>query len=201
MPSFFLIAKQPVLLCGNLLCMRIALVVLVMIIGSALKAQTVLPGSFMDYTYRGTLAHNIPVQDSLTKKKWSFNKYTGLSASYSFFKGGSASVIAAPIGLQVNRQLTNNLYAFAGVSVAPAFINFNSNTFLSSDFSKANPGNNYLHSNSFGMYSRAELGLMYVNPERTFSISGSIGVERSSSPVFYYPVNSTKQNNVVSPNR
>jgi hypothetical protein len=181
--------------------MRITLVLIVMIIGSALKAQTVLPASFMDYTYRGTYAHNIPLQDSLSKKKWSFSKYTGLSASYSFFKGGSASVIAAPISFQVNRQLTNNLYAFAGVSVAPAFINFNSNTFLSSDFSKANPNNSFLHSNSFGMYSRAELGLMYVNPERTFSISGSIGVERSSSPVFYYPVNTPRQNNVGTTNR
>src|SRR3954471_17592936 len=178
--------------------MRIVLLLIVMMIAAVVKAQAVLPGSFMDYNYRGTFAHNIPLQDSASKKKWSFSKYASLSASYSFFKGGSASVIAAPIGLQVNRQLTNNLYAFAGVSVAPAFINFNSNAFLTSDFSKANPGNTFLHSNSFGMYSRAELGLMYVNPERTFSISGSIGVERSSSPVFYYPVNTPRQNNIGS---
>src|SRR5438309_9889860 len=117
--------------------MRIILVMLIMMVAAAVKAQTVLPGSFMDYTYRGMFAHNIPVRDSLSKSKWSFSKYTGLSASYSFFKGGSASIIAAPIGLQLNRQLTNNVYAFAGVSVAPAFINFNSNTFLTSDFSKA----------------------------------------------------------------
>jgi len=181
--------------------MRLILVLTVIMMAATSKAQTVLPGSFMDYTYRGTPAQNIPVQDSLSKKKWSFSKYTGLSASYSFFKGGSASIIAAPIGLQLNRQLTNNLYAFAGVSIAPAFINFNSNTFLSSDFSKANPGNTFLHSNSFGMYSRAELGLMYVNPERTFSISGSIGVERSSSPVFYYPMNTTRQSPAVSQNK
>jgi len=173
----------------------------VMIIASAVKAQTILPGSFMDYTYRGTFAHNIPVQDSLSKNKWSFSKYTGLSASYSIFKGGSASVFAAPIGLQLNRQLTSNLYAFAGVSVAPAFINFNSNTFLNSNFTKANPNNAFLHSNNFGMYSRAELGLMYVNPERTFSISGSIGVERSDYPVFYTPVNTTKQTQAISSNR
>jgi hypothetical protein len=181
--------------------MRIVLVLVIMMVASALKAQMVLPGSFMDYSYRGSFANNIPVKDSLSKSKWSFSKYTSLSASYSFFKGGSASVIAAPIGLQLNRQLSNNVYAFAGVSIAPAFINFNSNTFLTSDFNKANPGNTFLHSNSFGMYSRAELGLMYVNPERTFSISGSIGVERSSTPVFYYPSNTTRQNNGVVPNR
>jgi len=199
--AFFLITQQPVLLWCNILRMRIILVLVVMIFASAVKAQTILPGSFMDYTYRGTFAHNIPVQDSGSQKKWSFSKYTGLSASYSFFKGGSASVIAAPIGLQVSRRLTNNVYAFAGVSVAPAFINFNSNNFLSSNFNKANPGNTFLHTNSFGIYSRAEVGLMYVNPERTFSISGSIGIERSSTPAFYYPMNTTRQNNIVAPNR
>ena len=180
--------------------MRIGLVLIVMMFAAGIKAQTVLPGSFMDYAYRGTFAHNIPLQDSGSKKKWSFSKYTGLSAGYSFFKGGSASVIAVPIGLQLNRQLTNNLYAFAGISVAPAFINFNS-TFLSSDFNKTGANNTFLHTNNLGMYSRAEIGLMYVNSERTFSISGSIGVERSSSPVFYYPMNTTKQNNTVVPNR
>jgi hypothetical protein len=167
---------------------------------AVVKAQTVLPGSFMDYTYRGVFTHNIPVQDSGSQKKWSFSKYTGLSASYSFFKGGSASVIAAPMGLQLNRQLTNNLYAFAGVSVAPAFINFNS-AFLSSDFNKTTANNAFLHTSSFGMYSRAEVGLMYVNPEKTFSISGSVGIERSSSPVFYYPMNATRQNPAIVPNR
>jgi len=180
--------------------MRMILVSIVMMIASVVKAQTILPGSFIDYSYRGALAHAIPLQDSGSKKKWSFSKYSVLSASYTFFKGGSASVIAAPIGLQVNRRLTNNLYAFAGVSVAPAFINFN-NVLLPSYFNKTGTNNSFLHANNFGMYSRAELGLMYVNPERTFSISGSIGVERSSYPVFYYPMNPIRQNNVVYPNR
>jgi len=172
---------------------------MITVLGTAVKAQAILPGSFMDYSYRGTFARNIPVQDSLSKKKWSFSKYTGLSASYSFFKGGSASVIAAPIGLQVNRRLTNNLYAFAGVSVAPAYIHFNS-AFLPTDVTKNPANNSFLRGNNFGMYSRAEIGLMYVNPERTFSISGSIGVERSSTPVFYSPVNTTRQKPVTSPN-
>ncbi|TKK66939.1 hypothetical protein FC093_15675 [Ilyomonas limi] len=178
--------------------MRIVLVLIIMMVAAVVKAQAVLPGSFIDYTYRGTFAHNIPLQDSSSKKKWSFSKYTGLSASYSFFKGGSASVIAAPLGLQINRQLTNNVYAFAGVSVAPAYINFN-NAFLPSGFNKTTANNTLLRSNNFGLYSRAEVGLMYVNPEKTFSVSGSIGIERSSSPVFYYPTNAIRQNNIVSP--
>ena len=49
---------------------------------------------------------------------------------------------------------------------------------------------------SVGLYSRAELGLQYINDERTFSISGSIGVERSSYPVL--PYNNTRTNHVMS---
>lgn len=163
-------------------------------------AQTALPGSFMDYAYGRTFTHNIPLADSSAKNQWLFSKYTALSASYSFFKGGSASVIAAPVGLQLSRKLTNNLYAFAGVSAAPAYIRFNG-AMLPSDFIKNNTNNFFLQTNSFGIYSRAELGLMYINPEKTFSISGSIGVERSSYPAFYTPVNTAPQNNVITPNR
>lgn len=162
---------------------------------ASLKAQTIVPGSFMDYNYRENIAHAMPTQNN--GKKWSFSKYTALSASYSFFKGGSASVFAVPVGVQVNRQLTNTIYAFAGIAAAPAFISFN-NAFLSSDVNKINPNSSFLHTNSFGMYSRAELGLMYVNPEKTFSISGSIGVERSSSPALFYAAPNIQSNNTVS---
>jgi len=41
---------------------------------------------------------------------------------------------------------------------------------------------------SFGINSRVDIGLMYINDARTFSISGSIGVERAAYPV-YYPSN------------
>ncbi len=131
--------------------MRIMLILISLAFALVIKAQSIVPGSFMDYSYRGLTALNLQVKDSSAKKKWSFSKYTGLSASYSFFRGGSASVVAAPMGLQLNRQLTNNLYAFAGVMVAPAYINFNS-PFLSSEFAKGNGGNSFLRSNSFGMY-------------------------------------------------
>jgi hypothetical protein len=39
----------------------------------------------------------------------------------------------------------------------------------------------------FGLNSRVDIGLMYINDARTFSISGSIGVERGTYPV--YPSN------------
>ncbi len=168
-----------------------------MIVAATAKAQTVLPGNLMDYTQRGWM-HSLPMHDSSYHKKWSFSKYAGLSAGYSFFRGGSAMVVAAPLSLQVNRRLTNNLYAFAGVSVAPAYLYFNS-AFLPADLTKFNTNNSL--SRSFGMYSRAELGLMYINDAKTFSISGSIGIEKSNAPYFYNPVNTNRQSPVVSPNR
>ena len=103
------------------------------------SAQSYYPGSFinngMNNGLRGNLATNIHLNDSSLKKKWFISKYSGISTSFSFFKGGSATVISAPMGLQLNRTLNNNLYAFAGVSVAPAYVNFNS-SFMNAGFSK-----------------------------------------------------------------
>ena len=127
-------------------------------------------------------------------------KRSGLSTSFTFFKGGNATIVAAPLGLQLNRRLNDNLYAFANVSVAPAYINFN-RSFINTDFNKANQSNPF-RSNSFGMYSSASLGLMYINDNKTFSISGSLSVEKNNSPLLpYYPINNTKPSTVISPNR
>lgn len=105
-----------------------------------------------------------------------------------FFKGGNATIFSAPLGLQLNRRLNNNLFAFAGVSAAPSYVNFNS-SFMNADFNKMN-ANSSFKSSALGIYSRAELGLQYINDARTFSISGSIGVERSSfSMPMYIPSN------------
>ena len=57
---------------------------------------------------------------------------------------------------------------------------------------KMNPGFTQFSSKGFGMSSRVEGGLMYVNDERTFSISGSIAVERNSYP--FYPSNRPNTN-------
>ena len=119
-------------------------------------------------------------------QKWYVTKYTGVSAGFGFFNGGSATVVSAPIGLQVNRQITNNLIAFAGAYVAPTFYSFN-NTFANPNFNKSYPGNNF-NQYGFGINPGLRMGLMYVNDARTFSISGSINVERSSYPYPAYPV-------------
>ena len=136
--------------------MRTILVLFVLIFSIALKAQTILPLSFIDYTQRQTLSNNIHLNGITPNKKWSLSKYSGVSTSFNFFRGGNATVIAAPLGLQVNRRLNNNLYAFAGVSVAPAYINFN-NSFLIANGNKTGMGNTMFNSNGFGMYSSAPI--------------------------------------------
>jgi len=120
------------------------------------------------------------------RKKWFVTKYAGISSGFVAFHGGSGTFLSAPVGLQINRQLTNNVVAFAGVSVAPSFFHYN-NAFYQPGINK---NNGFMNASNLGIYSAAQMGLMYINDERTFSISGSIGVGRSSynsrSP-FYGP--------------
>ncbi|HRI19592.1 MAG TPA: hypothetical protein PLA68_01505 [Panacibacter sp.] len=181
--------------------MRTIILIAVILFVTAVKAQSILPLNFLDYTNMHAFANNIHSNNSIAKKKWTFSSYSGMSAGFASFKGGNATIVNVPIGLQLNRRLTNNLYAFANVSVAPAYVNFN-RSFITADINKINQNNGFARGNSFGMYSSASLGLMYINNEKTFSISGSISVERSSYPLLpYYPSNYTRPNAVISPNR
>lgn len=156
------------------------------------KSQTILsPGTGFASQSPALLndshSHNSP-------SKWFFSSYRGLSTSVSFFKGGNASVFSAPMGLQLNRRLNNNLYAFANVTVAPSYISINP-SYLSG--LNKNFTNSPFNQNSFGLYPAASFGLMYMNDAKTFSISGSISAEKSMYPgVPYYPVNHTIQSPV-----
>ena len=88
------------------------------------------------------------------------------------------------MGVQLNRRLNNNLYAFANASVLPAFVSLTPsliNTGINKNY-MANP----FMSNGFNVYPSVSLGLMYVNDARTFSISGSISAERGSYPILPY---------------
>ncbi|ULQ50742.1 hypothetical protein [Flavihumibacter fluvii] len=166
--------------------MRTLLLFLGLVSFISLEAQMQSPLAAMNFSQRDAYPLYHALSDSNNaNKKWSLYKYGGISTSYSFFNGGNATVFSAPIGLQLNRRLNNNLYAFAGVSVAPAYYNFN-HSFIHADLNKNNPGANRLNTSGVGMYSRFEAGLMYMNDEKTFSISGSIGIERSSYPAYPY---------------
>ncbi len=177
--------------------MRVIFVVLVLIFSVSVKAQTALTGA-------GQLRQNSMTDinrfnDSAVDKKWFVSKYIGLSTSFVFFKGGSATVFSAPLAVQLNRKLNNNLYAFGAVSIAPSYISFNSFS-QPHNFNKSFQNNSLYKQNSFDMYGRAELGLMYVNDAKTFSISGSVGIERSSYPLMpFNQAGAVRPNNFVAP--
>lgn len=173
--------------------MRVLLALIIIVLFNAVKAQSIFPG-FQNNIYTSSLYYNHHLYGSTAQKNWFVSRYIGITAGYNFFKGGNAGIISAPLSLQLNRRLNNNLYAFAGVSAAPTYINFSS-AFLNSDFNKAN-SNNYFKTRSIGVYSSAALGLMYINDARTFSVSGSISIEKNNYPQYnYFPVNTTKPNN------
>lgn len=175
-------SKQIVISYYNPDDMRKMLLLIMLISSLSVKAQTLLPMSFIGYHQPLTFSHSF---DSGSDRKWSLHPYSGISAGYSFFNGGNTSILAVPVGLQLNRRLNNNLYAFAGVSGGPVYMNFN-RSFLSANPYQAHQYNSLLSPGNLGIYSRAELGLMYVNDAKTFSLSGSISVERGSYPVLPY---------------
>src|SRR5882672_10671620 len=85
------------------------------------KAQTHLPVSSINYTQWMPFPGYNQLRDSSNfNQKWYVSKYSGLSAGFGFFNGGSATVLSSPIGLQLNHPLNNNLIAFAGISAAPS---------------------------------------------------------------------------------
>jgi hypothetical protein len=90
----------------------------------------------------------------------------------------------------LNRRLNNNWYAFANLSAAPASASFNHSFMYPA--TKLGQSNSMFAGKRFDMPSSASMGLMYINDQKTFSISGSIGVERSSYP--FMPFNQTGLN-------
>jgi len=168
---------------------RIILICAILVSAVAVKAQT--PSSPGTTTASpSAFGHPYPVQDtSNAQKKWFVTKYAGLSTGFIAFKGGGGSFLSAPLGLQINRKLTNNVYAFGNVSAAPYI--FHSNTAFYQPAVDKNTSFMRTNTNHFGISPSAQVGVMYINNERTFSISGSIGVSTSNygySP-FYGPVN------------
>ena len=162
--------------------MRIAIVIIIMLFAHVVRAQNIIQNRWQPGVFNNGFNHPILSCDSGVHSKWSFSKQAGVSMGYSFFRGGNASFVSVPLGIKLNRRLTNNLYAFTGVSVAPSYINFNS-AFIPTGSDKTN-GSFFTKGNTLGLSSRVELGLMYVNDAKTFSISGSIGMERNSVPVY-----------------
>jgi hypothetical protein len=167
--------------------MRKILTILALFIFLSSKAQTHLPVSSLNFSQPLFFpAYQIPVDSNQLNKKWYFSKYAAISTGAVFYNGGGGTFLSVPVGLQLNHPVNNNIIAFAGISVAPGFFNYNS-LYTDPVFSKSYPGGYMTNPYQFGFNSRMDIGLMYINDARTFSISGSIGVERGTYPV--YPTN------------
>lgn len=153
----------------------------------AAKAQSPLFSGALDYTQPVFRNTNQATDTNYLRKKWFVTKYSGISTGFIAYKGGSSSFLSVPLALQVTRQLTNNVYAFGSVSATPYLMQSN-NAFYQAGVDK---NNSLVRINNAGISPAARIGLMYTNDQRTFSISGSISVSRSSynyySPVYTSP--------------
>lgn len=180
--------------------MRLIIVLAAIVVSTTIKAQSPAFG-YNNFMQRPLFNRTLNFSDSsFNQKKWFFTKYSGVSTSFSFFKGGNATVVAVPVGIQLNRRLNDNLFAFAGVNAAPAYINFQQ-AFFNNNI-KGIQNKYSFDQHNLGLYSRAEVGLMYVNDAKTFSISGSFGVETNNYPYPYYRSNNVQpQPARVHPNR
>lgn len=128
----------------------------------------------------------LPWQQSLDVNpisSWQVRPYASVSAGY-IFAGRGISYLYAPVGVALYHPLTGNLTAFAAATIAPTVFNFN--TFNGSPMAKP-------YGNTFGglnLNTGISGGLIYTNDAKTFSISGSLSVQRSSYPV-YVPAKTT----------
>jgi hypothetical protein len=151
------------------------------------KAQTHIPGQFYassPIVWSPLPSFNQTPDGRLSNKPWFFSKSISLSAGTSFTSSGYGTFLSVPIGLQINRQLNNNLYAFMGVYAAPTVAGYN-HSYVNPPFNKGYSPYTTPGTYGFGINPGIQMGLMHVNDAGTFSISGSISVERSNYP--YYP--------------
>ncbi|HTL08527.1 MAG TPA: hypothetical protein VL307_09735 [Chitinophagaceae bacterium] len=142
----------------------------------SVKAQQLYPTALSGAAF--TVAP-VLVDSNRLAKKWSVSSYMGLSSGFMFGNGNRGSFYQLPVGVQLNRRLNNNLFAFAQLSAAPGYLHLNP-SFNAAAYNKQFGSGPMFNSQAFGMSTRIAAGLMYVNEDRTFSISGSIGVERSN---------------------
>ena len=129
----------------------------------------------------------LPIRDSgaSVNHQLQLRPYASNSTGYIVLNRG-ISYLSAPVGLALVYPLSRNIAAFAGASASPVVFSVNQ----LNNYTK----NNFSRSYNFGWNARVEGGLMYTNDAKTFSISGSVGVERGSYPGYpAYRTNTKKQ--------
>jgi len=168
----------------NRIVFRLAFAILPIIFCLTSGAQTLVPGPII---------YPVPIQpihfpdfnqlkeSRLANQKWFWTPYAAASIGTAFYPTGNAYMLSAPMGLQLNRQLSKNLYAFGSVFVAPTFTSFG-NTFMSPHGYFPSPLSRY-QQNYFSVNPGVQMGLMYINDDGTFSISGSVQASTTTFPV------------------
>ncbi len=166
--------------------MRILLTLVACFTFFASDAQTHLfPGTAWGYTPWQSFVPYSQFVNAGPNHGWHVQPFASASVGYTFL-GGGVSYLSAPVGIAVYRPLSNNFTAFGAATVAPTAFHFSS---LYST-SPAYPGNNVT-----GLTINAGVtgGLIYTNDAKTFSISGSISVEKGSYPVYIPPATTTRK--------
>lgn len=147
---------------------------------------------FSPYVFAGSPLEFLSMPYSIagvanTGQKWQLRPFATLSAGYTFLTANGynsgVSYFSVPLGAMLLHPLNKNLTAFGAVSATPVI--FSANQFINSGSYPAYPGGVFSRPYNAGLNARVEGGLIYTNDDKTFSISGSIGVERGSYPVYY----------------
>jgi hypothetical protein len=166
--------------------MRILLTIVASITFLTPRAQTHLPpGSRWGITlWQPYIPYSLLANDN-ANRSWQLRPYASVSAGY-LFLGAGISYLSAPVGIMLYRPLSNNFTGFVGLNVAPTVFNMSQ---LYAD--PVYPGNRFT---SLGVNAGVQGGIIYTNDAKTFSISGSISVERGSYPAYIPPrTNTVKQ--------
>ncbi len=128
----------------------------------------------------GVRVNKLVAASHVANPKWSFHTFNGLGFAPGAWRGSYTNAFSASMGMQVNRHINKNLFAFAGVNASPVYTSLRE-TFLRTDLGKASFNHGFMRSNNFSLYQQVQLGFGYVNDARTFQISGSIGVQKNTN--------------------
>src|SRR5947208_1005694 len=107
--------------------MRILSIILALLCFLSPKAQTSLPAGSMNFSQPFFYPTHQSFGDSnQLNPKWYFTHYAGISTGAVFYNGGGGMFLSAPLVLQLNHPLNNNLIAFGSISAAPTIFNYSS---------------------------------------------------------------------------
>src|SRR5579872_2771373 len=157
--------------------MRSVLIILALTAFLSSRAQTHLPPFYgLGYMPWQPIVPYSAITAPSPNHTFQLRPFASVSAGY-WFLGGGTTYLSAPMGLVLYRPLDNHFTAFGAATIAPTVFHVSSLYTMP----LASPASNFT---SFGVTAGVSGGLIYTNDARTFSISGSISVERGSYPVY-----------------